>query len=140
MVCILHIKTVLYVVRVTQVVVGLVCTLGFEPFIAEKTHTPHLPRLLSWCFIMGPSVALYIMGFTLKFSCLEEQQLPANDSSFAVRGEEGGVLSPGKKKNLAPKAGASSVLNAAICSVAKGLWALSMPGNVRFFFFRAWLP
>lgn len=40
----------------------------------------------------------------------------------------------GKKKVLAPKAGASSVLDAAIFSVAKGFWALSLPGNVRFVF------
>lgn len=45
-----------------------------------------------------------------------------------------GAVIGGKKKVLAPKAGASSVLDAAICSVAKGFWALSLPGNVRGFF------
>lgn len=33
---------------------------------------------------------------------------------------------------LAPNAGASHVLEAAICSVAKGFFVLSAPGNVRF--------
>lgn len=48
----------------------------------------------------------------------------------------------GRKRNffLAPNAGALRVLDAAICSVVKGFWVLSLPGNVSFLDFLFWSP
>lgn len=65
---------------------------------------------------------------------MEKQQLSVNNSSFAVGRKVEGVLSLKNFFLLAPNAGASHVLEAALCSVAKGFFVLLVPGNVRFWF------
>lgn len=86
-----------------------------------------LPHVFAWCFKL--SVALYIMDFIFKFAFWSNSS-NLNNSGFAVRRKEGGVLS--SETFLAPNAGALRILDAAICSIVKGFWVLSLPGNVRF--------